>query len=487
MSAIRDLEVPLNDLDDVNSLHSMKSTKQNEKTQKTIVSKDGEKILIGADGLPIHIGSKENPLDPVEHKFEKISEEEEEEDALHTKVPKPVSSITQVFSLLNSLLGAGILSVPNSFTNSGIIPSLFLLILMAALSYLATYMELYLQYKTHSIGLPEMASKTLGKAGSISLSICSLLFLVTAQLAYLILGGNMLESFFALGGIDISSSLMKRAAVVGAYALCLPIALTIPRNRFYLKYCAPITVFSIVFFGVSMIVKAAIMFKKENGISNTVEISVININLFSSLAIYGLAFALPAVCLPVFQQFDKDLKKRSRVSLAAIILCTILVLIPGIFGYLQFGAETKSNIMQNYPDNDILMICVRVSFFFVVSFAYPAVGQSTMSSWSQILFNDCRYDLLIWWKRLIVLLLSNGIPLLIAMFMANAKPALAIGGALGGCIVDFVFPSLMWISISNERWYKTKNLLCIIFILFGVVAAVISTYEAVLDAIQAFS
>ncbi|OHT01592.1 Transmembrane amino acid transporter protein [Tritrichomonas foetus] len=496
-----DLGIPLNDISDTDSLSPPKKDLEDGSIQSTTnlpsSAVNHSQILIGNDGLPIHVDGVEHPIDPMKHEFERVCEEhydeleedsnDEKDETCNDKKTKPtVSSFSQVMSLLNSLMGAGILSVPNSFTNTGIIPSILLLVLMAVLSFIATYMVVYLQYETNSIGLPDMASNVLGKAGSLSLSILSLFFLVAAQLAYLILGGNMLESWFALGGINITESLMKRAVVIGIYALVLPIAMTIPRNRFYLRYCAPVTVFSIIFFGISMVVKAVMKFKVD-GISQTVKLSILNLNLFSSLAIYGLAFALPIVCLPIFQQFDKNVKRRTRVSFGAILLCFLLVLIPGLFGYLQFGEDTLANIMQNYADNDKLITCVRVAFFLVVSFAYPAVGQSTMVSWSQLCFSDCRVDYIVWWKRLIVLCLTNGIPLLVAMFMANAKPALAIGGAIGGCVVDFVFPSIMWIKVSGEKIYNYKNILCILFAVFGVVVAVISTYQAVVDAIAAFS
>lgn len=444
------------------------------------------KIEIGPDGLPISLIHPDDVAAQEEQQEQIESVQTEEEEESSSQGPQPtVSTPSIVLTLLNSLLGAGILSVPNSFTNVGIFPSLIILILMAGLSYVATIMVIILRKKTHATGFPDIAYRVLGKPGSISLSIMSLLFLISCQLAYLVLGGDMLTSWFALAGIDMTV-MWKRAIMIFIYAMCLPVLLTIPRKITFLRYFSAATVGFIAFFDISMAVKGIMKFRKD-GISKTISYGSIGINMFSALSIYGLTFALPVVCLPVLSMYDKSVSKRSFASGIAMTICVFLAVIPGLFGYLQFGTDTKTNIVQNYEDHDILMIIVRAAFFLVVSFAYPAVGQSTLASWAQICFKTSLANSLVWWKRLIVLLLSNGIPLIVAMFLANAKPALNIGGAMGGCMADFFYPAIMWIKVSDDPIYHWKNILCIIFAAFGLISAVISTYQAIVDAIAAFS
>jgi hypothetical protein len=78
------------------------------------------------------------------------------------------------------------------------------------------------------------------------------------------------------------------------------------------------------------------------------------------------------------------------------------------------------------------------------------------------------------------------IPLVIAMFLPNVRPAMGISGALGGCLVDFVFPAVLFIKNSKHGLMHYQNVLCIIFAVFGLAAALISTYQAIIDAISAF-
>lgn len=473
---VKDHEIHLNDLD-----HTPQPVPNNT-------------IKIGPDGLPI------DTIDPESAKFgqtdvknssnyeipEHHSEEEDDTEAKLDKVPiVRARRFATIVNLLNSLLGAGILGVPNSFTNLGIIPSIAMLIIMAILSYIGTVMTIKLQHDLNADGFADLAFHLMGRAGDVALAIMSLFFLVSCQLSYLVLGSDMIISWFAIGGIDMTP-MFRRAILVLVYALCIPIALSLPKNKPYLKYISTSTAVFILFFDIAILVKGCISLH-DHGIESTVTLAKIDINIFSSLSIYALAFALPVVVLPVITQYNIDLHKRNVASGFTVFICFILVFIPGLFGYFQFGSSTLPNITQNYDDKDFLIIVVRAAFVFVVSFAYVSISNNTLISWSEIIFKDSQPHQMKLWKRIACLIITNIIPLLIAMFLANAKPALNIGGAMGGCMSDYFFPAIMWIIHSEHRWYHWQNLLCILFAAFGLVTAVISTYQAVLDAIDAFS
>lgn len=479
----RNSDIPLSDLDEQDSPMSPTPPKS--------------KIEIGADGLPVEVFeenditdqnslSKSTENNDEREDLEKPDNPEYEEDTSELdKKTYPNGPLVTLVNLLNSLLGAGILGVPNSFINLGIFPSFVLLVMMCVLSEIGTIITIHLQHALHAEGFPDLAFRLFGRPGAIILAILSLFFLMGCQLSYLVLGSDMIISFFAIGGIDMTT-MWRRAALVLVYA-CIPITLSIPKNKPYLKYISTSTAVFILFFDVAMVAKGSIYFQKHHGINPTVSYGRIDIKVFSSLSIYALAVSLPCVVLPVISQYNPSLPKRYSITSITILVCFILVFIPGIFGYLMFGDDTKPNITQSFPDKDILIILVRAAFILVVSFAYVSISQNTVISWSEIIFKDSNANLLRPWKRSICLIVTNIIPLLIAMFLANAKPALNIGGAMGGCMTNFFFPGIMWFKNSDKKWYFWKNILCILLAIFGLVSAVISTYQAVLDAIDAFS
>ena len=65
-------------------------------------------------------------------------------------------------------------------------------------------MVISLAYKTQTVGLAELTTKILGYWGALILTILNLLFLLTALVAYLVLAGDMITSWFDLAHIDLN-------------------------------------------------------------------------------------------------------------------------------------------------------------------------------------------------------------------------------------------------------------------------------------------
>ncbi|KAK8848086.1 hypothetical protein M9Y10_019142 [Tritrichomonas musculus] len=116
--------------------------------------------------------------------------------------------------------------------------------------------------------------------------------------AYLVLAGDMITSFFILRGIDWTSLLGKHVLIIFVYALCIQIALTIPRNISFLKFFSTLIVFCISFFCVSMLY----IFIAAHKINETIVMTKCDLSMFSSLSIYTFTFSFPSVIL-IYSKF----------------------------------------------------------------------------------------------------------------------------------------------------------------------------------------
>ena len=315
-------------------------------------------------------------------------------------------------------------------------------------------------------------------------SIFNLIFLILALLTFIVLGTDMIISWFALAKVDVSKTLY-RAIVVLVYAFVLPIPLTFLRNLSILSYFSTATVVFIFIFVVAMIIKGSIQLNKNKKIDSTCIMSKFGLSLFYAISIYVSVFSLPTVAPPILYEYNPNYHKRKLVTGIAIFFCFLFVVIPAIFTYLSFGEKTGKNVLNSFPDDDVLIVILRIFFFLIISFSYPIIAQAVMCSLSQLIYKNNYANSLPNNKRIIILIIANVIPLLIGMFLPQAKPAMGISGALGGCIVDFVFPPVLWVMYYKPRC-DVQTVLCIIFAVFGVVCAGISTYEGILDAIEEF-
>jgi amino acid permease len=396
----------------------------------------------------------------------------------HTKV----GFFGTVVTLVNVLVGAGILGVPSTFNSTGIVPSILIMTLIVAISHFATVLTLALQKATAADGMDEVAGKIIGPKGMAALSSMILVFNVSAMLAYLIIGIDLVISFFSFGGIDLSGR-WPRAGVVLVYGLCCPIALSVPRSLKILSYVSGLTCVCILTYVVVMVVQLAM--RRGEVVEHPV-IATMNLDVFGSIGIYALAFALPVCICPVIVDSDRNIKVLNAASAASLATSLILTIIPSICGYLLYGEECKGNIINNFPDNDWVILALRIVFLVVVSFSYPATHPPVACSWASVLFHVNQAMDLFGWKRVAVLVISNAIPLAIAVFLPDVKPALEIGGSIGGCLGNFVIPGWMWVKHSVDPIRHWKNVLAIAMVVFGIVAAGLSGYYAVRDAIEAF-
>lgn len=461
-------------------------------------SPEGGNSGVDPDGLPLDVPGEGSGGEPDGEELptdkgaeggdvEGEGEHGEGDGEPHDKFAEPgrVRRLPTIFNMMNSLLGAGILGVPGSMQYCGVVPSAIILLLVGTLAYIATVLTLRLQKRTNAKGLDDLCRIVLGKGGSIFLSVVTILFCISCLVAYIVIGTDSLLSFIRLGGGTVNNT-WQRPLIVLAYSIILPGMLTLPRS---IKFLGPFSfgcVIAILYYIAVLIYKAAITFPTD-GINTNVVVAKGDIGVFTAISVFGLAYALPVTVLPIIGSYNKELKKREFAVLCSILLTTVFTLSSGVIGYLLRGPDAKDNILLSYPDKDIPILISRVGFFIVVSVSYPCLAQTLLCSASDLIFHINNHGELLTWQRAIVIAIANVPPILIAMFLPTAGPALSIAGAFGGSLIDFFCPAFMWFKLSNQKWFHWHNILSLLFALFGIVATVISTVIAIMDAIKAFS
>jgi hypothetical protein len=82
--------------------------------------------------------------------------------------------------------------------------------------------------------------------------------------------------------------------------------------------------------------------------------------------------------------------------------------------------------------------------------------------------------------------LCNAIPIGIALLISKAQVILEIGGAFGGCLIDFVFPGILFVKNSDNHWYDCKKLLAIVLTTIGVIGWITCMCLAIWEAVITF-
>ena len=390
-----------------------------------------------------------------------------------------------LLNLLNTLIGPEILGVANSMIFCGLSFSVVLLMITALLSYIGTIFILNLQHMVQAESINDMATKIVGRWAGQLFSAITLFFTFSNQISYLIVGSETICTWLSLGHLDSWTHGWRRSIAVLAYSLALPVALSIPRQMEFIDTASMFAIVAQLTFVISMVYKGIKFFSfQHHSIHPTCETGVLNINFFNAFSIYSTLFALPAVVLPQLEPFTPKLKSRYWLLGTAFVLCFTIDIIPSAIGYLMFGDETNQILYSSFDKSDILMQVVRGGFFFVVNAAYPIVSLMVTTDLGSMIYNQHNPRELPWNKRIVCLLLANSLPVFIAMILPEVRPAFEIGGAFGGCLSNFFFPPLLYLIQLRKKWYHPMSIGLILFAVWGFVAMIVSTYEAVIDAIK---
>jgi amino acid permease len=225
---------------------------------------------------------------------------------------------------------------------------------------------------------------------------------------------------------------------------------------------------------------------KTREISETVRGYELGSGLFSAFAVHALTFSLPIVMTPVLSPYNPNVRKRKLVLGATYIFCWMVISVPSLFAYLMKGDDAQSDILRSFAKNDILIIMIQVAILVKVTCSYPLVTASLVGSLGELCFGQNLADHLTFQQRAILLPVVNIGCVVIAMFLKDIQSVLGVGGALGGCLVVFAFPSLCRLRISTDPITRGKNLGHLALMIFGVASAMVCCYFSVMDAIKSF-
>jgi amino acid permease len=396
------------------------------------------------------------------------------------------SFLSTTVSICNALFGQNILAVPKSIAYAGLIPSIFLLILLCAVNFLCTVMTLKLSDAHHCDSFDDLGTAILGRAGAVSLGVFGIVLISVVVTGYIIIATRTVFSWFELAHKTIDQNkIYIRLPVVLIYMI-IPVALQVPTRNVVLAFAGVVNLTLCVFYLVAVIIKWIINISRH--VSTSAQITLATADPLGwcwGMSIYAGTFALPGLVLPKVKTFSRDLHQRCSAGFWALIIALVANTASGLVGYLMFGDHVKAVVLDSFDSHDGLLEAIKSSFFVVVTCAYPGIAQAVTDFWSGLMFH-LTYDKLTPRQRALILFIGNIGPFIVGTCLPRAGPALAVAGAFGGLFMNLGFPPLMWVRNKLREKAKWEVILCWAWIFIATVAAVATTYKAIRMAIHNF-
>jgi len=378
----------------------------------------------------------------------------------------------EIFNLVKNLVGAGALGLPSGVAAFGnhpaaLIPATAVILIMGAIFAYYFAMMGRICRITGTASYSEAWAEVMGEDGVGLVALFVTLMASLGNLAYSMILADTCQSLLATAGIEWTrTQCLWLVTIVALWPLC---------NVKKLSVLAP---FSFLGMAGILFTIGSMMWRYFDGSYATGGRYVDDLSeaMAPSFGHLGASGALSAnvfiiVCM-AYQAFfahynapryyvelqNNTTQRFGTVVASSFAISGILYILMTTFGFLTFGQSSSGMILNNYSVNDELVTLCRICIAISLCFTYPLPFIGSRDGILALLDVPLEKQTSNNLNMLTMLLLA--IITFLAMHFKDLGTVNAVGGALFGTAVVFVFPSLMFRDAMNSLGFHatTKQL-----------------------------
>ncbi len=452
--------------------------------------------------------------DPYYEQFEELPEDS---DGFHLEKSKrgKDSTLSAGVQIANTIMGAGILSIPIIMNYLGIICGSIFVIFTA----ISTLFSVYLLLKCHQItgksGYSMFGKITMGKFGSIlikiiiiinNLGICICYFRIFGEVVQTIVQAWAYKNSFWVTNWHNYIYILIGSVIMFAFIFI--------KNISSLKKVAYLGVIAVLIFCIAL---AVLLFYKSA--SNKLDQDITWDYLipecsfkeaFDSISTVFIAFLFQFNVFPIYYSMrNRGMDNMMKATKIGVIYSLIIFLIVGIIGFLIYGDAIKDTILDNMSDDmlsnnsnfliTLLIIIISFSFIITCLSSFPILFLSLRVNYVNSLIvcmKSCRKNqveqveisqgqfqkkkqTMISEKVLIVITIClYAFIVAFAILVYYLKTMFIIVGATAGIFIGFILPNLFYIIIVNRSKKNYSLILNYIYIGIGVFLFILEIFLA---------
>ena len=400
---------------------------------------------------------------------------------------------SEIASMAKNIIGCGVLSLSGGIARCANAPSAiwaanFWIMALGIIFGYFCYLIAKVCKMTGRTTYRGIWQKTMGHKGSMAISISNALKAAMAELAYASILADTIVSLLRGIGWEVPRVFcLLLVTIVGILPLCM------------LKDLHVLAPFSIL--GTAGIVLTAIAMTIRYVDGSYLPGGQFHKDLqhfkHPSFGTYDESWStgiLPFVCMTYeayvmhynSARFYTELKNRSLPRFAVAVgssfgISALLYMAIASMGYLTFGANSSSFILNSYSSYDPLATLSRIAVGLSTLTAYPivfiGVRDGVMDTFAVPITEQTPERV----NRLTYILLS--ILTITAMFISDLGLINAVGGGLVATAIVFVFPTIMFRAAVHEKGTAKENrnemVLASVLTLMGVVIGLVGVYRAI--------
>ncbi|KIS69728.1 uncharacterized protein UMAG_02253 [Mycosarcoma maydis] len=351
-------------------------------------------------------------------------------------------------NMANSILGAGIVGLPYSMRESGFVAGLVLLV---GLSFLTdwTIRLIVLNAKLSGrITYIEIMEHCFGQNGKAAVSIFQFAFGFGGMCAFCVVIGDTIPHVIKMIFPSLSGSfLANRQFVITFFTLAISYPLSLYRNIEKLSKASAIALVSMVVIIVAVTIRGPAMPAELKG-DPSLRFTIVNVsNLVRSISVISFAFVCHHNSLLIYGSLkEPSMNKFGQVTHYSTIIAAAATITMSVAGYWSFEEKTLSNVLNNFPNDDVIVNIARGLFGLNMLTTLPLecfVCREVLETY----FFAGEFDRnrhLIFTSSLVVT------AMIISLLTCDLGIVLELTGGLSATALAFIFPSLCYLKLTSE-------------------------------------
>ncbi|EST05785.1 Amino acid transporter, transmembrane [Kalmanozyma brasiliensis GHG001] len=351
-------------------------------------------------------------------------------------------------NMANSILGAGIVGLPYSMRESGFIAGLVLLV---GLSFLTdwTIRLIVLNAKLSGrITYIEIMEHCFGHNGKAAVSIFQFAFGFGGMCAFCVVIGDTIPHVIKMVFPSLDGTfLANRQFVITFFTMTVSYPLSLYRNIEKLSKASAIALVSMVVIIIAVTVRGPAMPAELKG-DPALRLSIVNVsNLVRSISVISFAFVCHHNSLLIYGSLkEPSMRKFGRVTHYSTIIAAAATITMSVAGYWSFEEKTLSNVLNNFPYDDITVNIARGLFGLNMLTTLPLecfVCREVLETYFFAgEFDQNRH--LIFTSSLVVS------AMFISLLTCDLGIVLELTGGLSATALAFIFPSICYLKLTSE-------------------------------------
>lgn len=360
------------------------------------------------------------------------------------------SILSSSFNLSNTVLGAGILTLPYNLMNCGWLLGMFFLVLIGVSSALSFYLltvasdvtkmyqyrdiarVLYKPWFSHLVAVM-VAIYTLGTIGSYSI----------------VLRDNM---FWWAEDTPANASNKRGMLWAMVCLIVFPLSL-LPRIDFlnFTSLVAIVSILYIIFVVVGFFVLTT--FDKTKYIAKgPPQVFNWSINALTSFPLFTTAFCGHYNSLNIYKELNnRSIKRMNIVICITVIVTSLFNSVMALFGYFTFTDLLHSDILKNIaeiPGASVIFYIANSAMILVMLFSYPLLCYGLRCTIESMFYSPGQKIPYKW--RLLIIMFNVFLPAIVATFVDSIADILSFTSSLCGSPMVFIFPGMFGYSVTKR-------------------------------------